>query len=429
MSIGIVIELLPSGISTSIVEAKDLASVEAEDNDVVVANSFTDFNIGAVESAEGDGAVHHEFHIASARGFFGGSRNLFGNVGGGVNDLANGDAKVFNEDNLQLAVNGGVVVNEFGDGKNEADSFFGNVVARGSLSAEKVGGGRGIVRGVGFEFVVLPNDVEDVHQLAFVGVNALDLDIENGVGINVNAVVLFDVLGKADFANVLDFAKSFENALIVDGFIEKVELFGVTVPNARINSGVDKVGKFRICAHQPAAVSNAVGFVVEHTGPVFVKVVKGGTLQNVGVNTSNAVDGVRTHDRKARHVDKTVFNDRHCADFVDVIGVACAYIFDVTTVNFVDDHINAGEEGFEHVDWPRFQSFGHDRVVCVGASLAGDCPSFVPLKVVIVHENAHKFSDAKGRMSVVDMDSDFFIEFANVHASAYVVTDYRLNAS
>ena len=75
--------------------------------------------------------------------------------------------------------------------------------------------------------MVLPNDVEDVHELAFVGVNALDLDVENGVGVNVNVVVAFDVFGEADFAEVLDFAQFAEDTGIVDSLVEEVELLGV----------------------------------------------------------------------------------------------------------------------------------------------------------------------------------------------------------
>ena len=45
------------------------------------------FDIGAVERADGQRAVQRHLHVAGARGFHAGGRNLFGEVGGGNDRL------------------------------------------------------------------------------------------------------------------------------------------------------------------------------------------------------------------------------------------------------------------------------------------------------------------------------------------------------
>lgn len=67
-------------------------------------------------------------------------------------------------------------------------------------------------------------------------------------------------------------------------------------------------------------------------------------------------------------------------------------------------------------------------MVSVGHYVTSDSPSLVPLKVLFIDEDTHKFSDAQGGVSVVNMDSDFLIEFADIAAGADVVADNGLSA-
>ena len=166
------------------------------------------------------------------------------------------------------------------------------------------------------------------------------------------------------------------------------------MPNTRANSTVDKVGKFGIRAHQPTSVSNAVSFVIEHTGPIFVEVVKGGRFKNIGMDTSNAVYRMRTYDSESSHMNYAVFYDRHSADFVDIIRITGADIFNVPTVNLVYNHIDTREKGFEHIDGPSFESFRQNGMVSISAGSTGNSPSFRPFQVVIVNQYSHQFGYA-----------------------------------
>lgn len=55
----------------------------------------------------------------------------------------------------------------------------------------------------------------------------------------------------------------------------------MTVPDARADCMVDKVGEFWVSSHEPAAVGDAVSFIIEHSGPINVEVVEGGGFEDI----------------------------------------------------------------------------------------------------------------------------------------------------
>ena len=169
--------------------------------------------------------------------------------------------------------------------------------------------------------------MEGVHELTFIGVNALNLDIENGIGVESDALMFFNELGEGGFTDKFNFVEFLLNLAIVDGFVKEVELFGVSMPNAGTDSPVDKVGEFGVIAHEPAAMSDTVSFIIEHAGPILVEVVKGGRFKDVGVDTSDAVYGVGADDSESCHMNFAVFDNGHGAEFFDVIGVASLDVF------------------------------------------------------------------------------------------------------
>ena len=53
----------------------------AKQEEVLVADGFADFDVGAVKRADRHGPVHHELHVARSRGLLARCRNLLGQVG------------------------------------------------------------------------------------------------------------------------------------------------------------------------------------------------------------------------------------------------------------------------------------------------------------------------------------------------------------
>ena len=89
--------------------------------------------------------------------------------------------------------------------------------------------------------MVLVHDVQDVHELTLVRVDALDLDIEDAVRIDIDAVVLLDVLRQSFLAQVLDGAEFLEERLVLNIIVEQVELLRMTVPAAAADGRIDEV--------------------------------------------------------------------------------------------------------------------------------------------------------------------------------------------
>jgi queuine tRNA-ribosyltransferase len=63
-------------MAIAVAEGFDLFDRQAEDEDIFRADFFTDLDVCAIEGANSKGAVEGEFHVAGARGFLAGRRNL-----------------------------------------------------------------------------------------------------------------------------------------------------------------------------------------------------------------------------------------------------------------------------------------------------------------------------------------------------------------
>ena len=66
----------------------DLLVGEAEEEEVVGADLFANLDVGAVESAHSERAVHGELHVAGAGSLQAGEGDLLRKVGGGIDALA-----------------------------------------------------------------------------------------------------------------------------------------------------------------------------------------------------------------------------------------------------------------------------------------------------------------------------------------------------
>ena len=184
----------------------DLLRGEAEEEEVLGADFFANLDVGAVESADGERAVHGELHVAGAGGFKAGERDLLREVGGGIDALAKRHVEVGQEDDLEAVADQRVAMNHGGDGVDELDDELGHVIAGRGFAAEderaRLHGDIGIV----LDALVEGEDVQHFEVLALVFVEALDEDVEDGVGIDRDTEGLVDVGGEALLVVVLDVA-------------------------------------------------------------------------------------------------------------------------------------------------------------------------------------------------------------------------------
>ena len=180
-----------------------LVDVHAEDEDVVLADLVSDLDVRAVERADRERAVQGELHVAGAGRLGSGKGNLLGEVGGGNDLFGEGDAVVCEEDDLQLVADGLVVVDDLGDGVDELDDELGHVIAGGGFRAEDDGARDEVHVRVVLQLQVERDGVEDVQELALVLVEALHLHVEEGIGVDFDAVVFADVLREDELVGAL----------------------------------------------------------------------------------------------------------------------------------------------------------------------------------------------------------------------------------
>ena len=167
--------------------AGDLLGGQAEQEHVLLAGLLGDLDGGAVAGADGQGAVHHELHVARAAGLVAGGRDLLGDVAGRDQPLGERDGVVRQELDPELAADVRVVVDHGADVVDQLDDELREPVRRGRLAGEQERPGRDVQRRVRAEAVVADHDLEHVQQLPLVLVDALDLRVEDRVGVERDA--------------------------------------------------------------------------------------------------------------------------------------------------------------------------------------------------------------------------------------------------
>ena len=252
VAVGIV--LIPGVVAAGCLELVDLFGPKAEDLDVLVAHELADLDVCAVVGAEGEGAVVHELHVRRAGGLGACRGDLLGDIGCRIDELGIRDSEVRDEGDLDRLVHMVVVVDHVGDGVDEADDFLCEVIALGSLAGEDEGCRLRLEGRICEETVVDVEDLEDVQELALVGMEALDLDIEDRGRIELDARRVLDVAGKALLLRLLGSMDILQERLVLLIRDELLELIGILEPAIADCIGDELcIGRVGLC--EEAAVS------------------------------------------------------------------------------------------------------------------------------------------------------------------------------
>ena len=265
-------------------------------------------SVGAVEGAQRNGAVHHELHVGRARGLLAGRGDLLRDLGGWVDELSVAHTEVGDKADLHDLVDAGVVVDDVGNGVNEADGLLGKGVARGSLAAKDEGRRRHVEVRIGDATVVDVHHLHDVHELALIGVEALYLDIEDGVGVNNQTGLGLDVGGQTLLVGALGGTNGLQELGVVLETFKLLQLIGVLEP-AIANGLGHELGIGGVGLGKEATVRDAVGLVVELLGRQGIEVLEHDVLDDVRVDLGNAVDAVAADHRQVGHANLAVPQD------------------------------------------------------------------------------------------------------------------------
>ena len=325
----------------------DLIRGKTEDKGILFANFFYDLDVGAVHGSQSHRAVEHELHVACARCFFTGCGNLLRDICCSDDDLGVGYFVILDEDNLDLIVDGLIIVDDIGNRVDQLDGQLGSLIACGRLGTEDECMLGNIQCGILLDLVIQIHDMQDVQELTFVFVETFYLNVEDGSGIDFNTVVLQDIFRKADFVLVLDVEEFLSGSLVIRIDPELSHAGQVSDPLVADMIG-DPVREQGVAVKEETPLRDAVGLVVELVREHLVEVLELTILEDLSMESGNTVDAVACHDRHIGHADLLVVDNAHAADLVvDIHAGIVIGLVDLalkSAVDLLNDLIDSGQQ-------------------------------------------------------------------------------------
>ena len=276
------------------------------------------------------------------------------------------------------------------------------------------------------QVLILSQNVHDIQVLPLVFVQTLYLYVEDAVRVQKDTALLFNILCEAFLVFLLDFPQLFQNSLVIFKDIELFQ-FAAVYQELVANLFPQQLGQTRIGLIQPSSVSNTIGNVLELVRGIQIFIMENRFLDDFGVQLRNAVDAVRSHYTQSCHVNLIVLDDGHSGGLCTVAAVAFHQACTVTVVDFYDNLEDSRNNLLYKVDIPLFQSFCHNGVVGVSKGVGNDVPSVIPSITAVIQQNPHQFRNGEGRVGVVDVDGNLFVQVIQcavyAHVVVYDVTD------
>ena len=326
------------------------------------------------------------------------------------------------EDDLDTAVDVLVVVDQASHLVDEFDDRLGTDVARSGLGAEDEDALRDVEGRVVLETEVQIQHVEGVEQLALVLVQTLDLNVEDGIRIDLDAFALGHPGREVDLVGVLDLIDA-----VVDRVVHGIGVVGEHREVLDPGVGPGDLGQqgcqTRVALVEPATRRDAVGLVVEPLRPDRVPLLEGLALDDLGVQGCDAVDRVGGVTGDPRHSHLIARDGSHVLDGL-AVEAALAHVLTEATIDLADDLGDAREDAIEDLHLPPLQGFSQHGVVGVSEGVGDDLPGLVPAHAVLIEQDAHELGDGQHRMGVVELDRVVLGEVGEVLA---VVLDVIVN--
>ena len=199
------------------------ASLESENENILVADCLSHFNVRAVERTYGERAVYHELHVAGAAGFFTRKRDLFGYFRCGHELFRHGDVVVFHVHDVQLFVYLFVFLYIFGKEIYQFYDILCHLIPLSRLCTEDISLWLNVEVGIFPEIEIGIYDVQSVEQLTLIFVETLCLNVEQRLGIDEHALLFEGILCKLLLFDRLYLAEAFKHALVVFELFEVFE--------------------------------------------------------------------------------------------------------------------------------------------------------------------------------------------------------------
>ena len=222
-----------------------------------------------------------------------------------------------------------------------------------------------------------------------------------------------------------DFDKLVERGVIISKLFKLLKLFQILFP-AVTNAGCNKVAQAWVGVQKPAALCNTVCLIVKllriNCIPVF-KLCSFKKFCMKGCNTVYAKAGMNCHPG---HVNHVVVNDCHVFVLVVVVRELLAQFNYKTSVDFFYNLVNTWKQSLENRDWPFFQSFCKNCMVCISKGMSYNVPGIIPANIVIIQEDTHKFRNCNYRVSIIKLNYMIVCKMAEVCSVVCNIVAYQI---
>ena len=184
-------------VGMRVAEVFDILGEVTEEEDVGLPNFASDLDVGSVTGTDDQPTVQDKLHVAGSTCFCACSRDVLTDVRGRGDDFRLADIVIFDVDDFQKVTYVLIIVDDFANAANKVNDRLSHPVAWSSLASED--------RHARCKFLALfgahcldrqvsVNDAENVQLLSLVFVYALDLNIEQGFGVDTYAGRVHNVL-------------------------------------------------------------------------------------------------------------------------------------------------------------------------------------------------------------------------------------------
>ena len=240
-------------------------------------------------------------------------------------------------------------------------------------------------------------------MLTFVLMQALDLDIENGIRVDLNPGARFHKRRQTNFVLQLDGTVLLAELRVIRVFFQVDQLVQIVGP-LFLQGLIQQIGQQRVALLDPATRRDAVGHVVEFGRPQLVIFREQIFNHQIRVQGRYAVHRKAAHHAHVRHANLLIVN--HCQLRPDRFIAWPGFIHQgfKPIVNLVNDLHMARQQRFHQLLIPALQRFRHQGVVGVGEGAAGNRPGVIPAQLMLVDQHAQQFRNGDGRVRVVELN-------------------------
>ncbi len=240
-------------------------------------------------------------------------------------------------------------------------------------------------------------------MLTFIFVQTLNLDVENGVRVNLDTGTRFHKRRQTHFVIPLDGAVLLAEFRVVRVFFQIDQLVQIVGP-LFLQRFVQQTGQQRVALFDPATRRDAVGHVMEFGRPQLVIFREQIFHHQIRVQRRHTVHRKAAHHAHICHAHLFVMHHGQLRPDRFVARPGFIHQRFKLVIDLVDDLHMARQQRFHQLLVPALQRFWHQGVVGVSKGAAGDRPGVIPAQLVLVDQHTQQFRDRNGWVRIVKLN-------------------------